>query len=177
MKQSDEEILSLIKNQKTAEKGFTLLLEKYQEQVYWHVRHILIDHEDSNDVAQNTFIKIWTNIGSFREESKLYTWIYRIATNEAITFINSKKSKYFLSLDEMKEDFGDRLEADVFFDGSEIQRKLQKAIATLPNRQRIVFTMRYYDSLSYQDIAPILGVSIGTLKSSYHIAAKKLKIF
>ncbi|PLW94058.1 MAG: RNA polymerase subunit sigma [Marinilabiliales bacterium] len=176
-KHTDEEILSRIKNKKTADQGFALLMEKYQEQTYWQIRRILIDHDDANDVMQNTFIKVWKNISKFRSDSKLYTWIYRIATNEAISFIKSNKSKYYVSLDEMNEDFGEQLEADVQFKGTTIQRKLQKAIATLPNRQKMVFNMRYFDAMSYQDIADVIGVSIGTLKASYHIAAKKIEKF
>lgn len=171
----DEEILSRIKDEKTSNQGFALLMQKYQEQTYWHIRRILFDHEDTNDVMQNTFIKVWKNINKFRADSKLYTWIYRIATNEAITFIKSKKSKYYVSLDEMSDGFGDQLQADVHFNGTTIQRKLHKAIATLPNRQKMVFNMRYFDAMSYQDIADVIGVSIGTLKASYHIAAKKVE--
>ena len=174
---SDEEILSRVKNKSTADQGFALLMQKYQEQTYWHIRRILVDHDDTNDVMQNTFIKVWRNIAKFRADSKLYTWIYRIATNEAISFIKSNKSKYYVSLDEMTDDFGEQLEADVHFKGSTIQRKLQKAISTLPNRQRMVFNMRYFDAMSYQDIADVIGVSIGTLKASYHIAAKKIENF
>ncbi|MBN2728497.1 MAG: sigma-70 family RNA polymerase sigma factor [Bacteroidales bacterium] len=174
---SDEEILSKIKNDKTADQGFALLMEKYQEKTYWQIRRILLDHENTNDVMQNTFIKVWKNINKFRSDSRLYTWIYRIATNEAISFIKSNKSKYCLSIDEMSEDFGEQLQSDVHFDGTTIQRKLQLAIATLPNRQKMVFNMRYFDAMSYQDIADVIGVSIGTLKASYHIAAKKIELF
>ncbi len=174
---SDNEILSLVKDEKSSDKGFELLMLKYQEQTYWHIRRILLDHENTNDVLQNTFIKVWKNIDKFRADSRLYTWIYRIARNEAISFIKSSKSKYYSSLDEMNDDFGDQLEADVFFDGSSIQRKLQKAIATLPNRQRMVFNMRYHEAMPYQEIADVIGVSIGTLKASYHIAAKKIESF
>ncbi len=177
MSTSDKEILTKIKNGKTAEQGFALLMEKYQEQTYWHVRRILIDHENTNDVLQNTFIKVWKNINKFREDSKLYTWIYRIATNEALSFIKSNKSKYFVSIDEMSDNFGEKLEADVYFDGNNIQRKLFKAIASLPNRQKMVFNMRYFDAMTYQEIADVIGVSIGTLKASYHIAAKKVETF
>lgn len=174
---SDSEILSLIKDEKSSDKGFELLMLKYQEQTYWHIRRILLDHENANDVLQNTFIKVWKNIDKFRADSKLYTWIYRIARNEAISFIKSNKSKYYVSLGEMSDDFGEQLKADVFFDGSSIQRKLQKAVATLPNRQRMVFNMRYYEAMSYQAIADVVGVSIGTLKASYHIAVKKIESF
>lgn len=176
-KHSDEEILSRIKNKKTSEQGFTMLMKKYQEQTYWHIRRILIDHDDANDVMQNTFIKVWKNIAKFRSDSKLYTWIYRIATNEAISYIKSNKSKYYVSIDVMNEEFGEQFEADVHFKGSTIQRKLYKAIAMLPNRQKIVFIMRYFDAMSYQDIADVIGVSVGTLKASYHIAVKKIEKF
>ncbi len=174
-KTTDEEILNLLKAEKTRQRGFELLLNKYKEQAYWLIRRIVIDHDDANDVIQNTFIKVWQNIDKFREDSKIYTWIYRIATNEALSFIKSKKSHLFVSIDEIRSDFGERIEADIYFKGSDIQRKLQKAIASLPARQKLVFIMRYYDAMPYQDIANVVGVSIGTLKASYHIAVKKIE--
>ncbi len=172
---SDADILGLVRIEETRQRGFVLLLEKYKEQTYWLVRRIVVDHDDANDVTQNTFVKVWQNLEKFREDSKIYTWIYRIATNEAISFLKSKRSNLFVSVDEMREDFGDRLEADVYFQGSDIQRKLQKAVATLPARQKLVFIMRYFEAMSYQEIADAVGVSIGTLKASYHIAVKKIE--
>lgn len=172
---TDAEILNLVKSEESRQRGFVLLLEKYKEQTYWLVRRIVIDHDDASDVVQNTFIKVWQNLGKFREDSKIYTWIYRIATNEAISFLKSKRSHLFVSIDEMREDFGDQFEADVHFKGNDIQRKLQKAVATLPARQKLVFIMRYFEAMSYQEIADVVGVSIGTLKASYHIAVKKIE--
>jgi len=172
---TDVEILNLLKAEKTRQRGFELLLNKYKEQAYWLIRRIVIDHDDANDVIQNTFIKVWQNIDKFREDSKIYTWIYRIATNEALSFLKSKKSHLFVSMDEMREDFGDRIESDIYFKGTDIQRKLQKAVATLPARQKLVFIMRYFEAMPYQDIANVVGVSIGTLKASYHIAVKKIE--
>ncbi|HPB02978.1 MAG TPA: RNA polymerase sigma factor, partial [Bacteroidales bacterium] len=119
--------------------------------------------------------KVWQNLDKFREDSKIYTWIYRIATNEALSFLKSKKSHLFVSMDEMRDDFGDRIESDIYFKGTDIQRKLQKAVATLPARQKLVFIMRYFEAMPYQDIANVVGVSIGTLKASYHIAVKKIE--
>lgn len=172
---TDAEILNLLKAEKTRQRGFELLLHKYKEQAYWLIRRIVVDHDDANDVIQNTFIKVWQNIDKFREDSKIYTWIYRIATNEALSFLKSKKSHLFVSMDEMREDFGDRIESDIYFKGTDIQRKLQKAVATLPARQKLVFIMRYFEAMPYQDIANVVGVSIGTLKASYHIAVKKIE--
>ncbi len=172
---TDPEILNLLKSEATRTSGFEMLLNKYKEQTYWLVRRIVVDHDDANDVVQNTFVKVWQNIERFREDSKIYTWIYRIATNEAISFLKSKKSQYIVSIDEMRKGFGEQIEADVYFEGSEIQRKLQIAVATLPARQKLVFIMRYFDAMSYQEIADVVGVSIGTLKASYHIAVKKIE--
>ncbi|NLL27824.1 MAG: sigma-70 family RNA polymerase sigma factor [Bacteroidales bacterium] len=172
---SDAEILKLFEIKNKRQRAFTLLVNKYKEQAYWLIRRIVIDHEDTNDVIQNTFIKVWKNLENFQGNSKLYTWIYRIATNEAITYIKSNKSRYFVSLDEMINDFSDKLEADVYFKSSDIQIKLQKAIASLPNKQKLIFIMRYYENMSYKDIADAIDVKIGTIKSAYHIAAKKIE--
>lgn len=172
---SDVEILKLFEIKNKRQRAFTLLVNKYKEQVYWLIRRIVIDHEDTNDVTQNAFIKIWRNLDSFQGNSKLYTWIYRIATNEAITFIKLNKSRYFVSLDEIKNNFSETLEADVYFKSSDIQIKLQKAIASLPNKQKLIFIMRYYENMAYKDIAEAIDVKIGTIKSTYHIAIKKVE--
>ncbi len=155
--------------------GFNLLVRKYQKQIYWHVRRIIIDHDDSNDVVQNTFIKIWKNINKFREESKLFTWIYRIATNEALNFLKRKRQKLFIPLVNVEERLSNSLSDDIYFIGDEIQLKLQKAILQLPEKQRLVFNMKYYNEIKYEDMSEILNTSVGALKASYHIAVKKIE--
>lgn len=173
----DKEILAYFSKPETREKGFQLLVSKYKEPIYYHVRRILVDHEDANDVVQNVFIKIWKNLESFREDSKLYTWIYRISNNEALSFIKSSKSKYLVSLDEVSETFEDSMASDPLIKGDTIQRKLVQAINTLPARQKMVFNLRYFSNMNYQDMSEVLGVSVGTLKASYHLAVKKIEEF
>jgi len=171
----DEEILSLFNDNPNY--AFNLLVNKFQKQVYWHVRRIVIDHDDANDVVQNTFVKIWRNLGNFRNESKLYTWIYRIATNESITFLKQKRSFMFIPLLNVEKELSSKIDDPHFFKGDEIQKKLQKAILRLPEKQRIVFNMKYYENIKYEDMAEILGTSVGALKASYHIAVKKIEKF
>jgi len=155
--------------------GFNMLVNKYKERVYWLIRRIVIDHNDTDDVVQDTFVKIWKNLNSFRHDSELFTWIYRIATNEALTFIKNKKKKSFLSFGQYEESLMGRLKDDNFFEGDEIQLKLQKAILTLPQKQRLVFNMKYFEDLKYEEISEILGTSVGALKASYHLAVKKIE--
>ncbi|MCK4639043.1 MAG: sigma-70 family RNA polymerase sigma factor [Bacteroidales bacterium] len=155
--------------------GFNLLVRKYQKQIYWHVRRIVIDHDDSDDVVQNTFIKIWKNINKFRDESKLFTWIYRIATNEALNFLKRKRQKLFIPLVNVEQRLSNSLSDDIYFNGDEIQLKLQKAILQLPEKQRLVFNMKYYNEIKYEDMSEILNTSVGALKASYHIAVKKIE--
>jgi RNA polymerase sigma-70 factor (ECF subfamily) len=173
--QSDKEILEMILVKESCNYGFNLLVRKYQKQIYWHVRRIVIDHDDSDDVVQNTFIKIWKNIYKFREESKLFTWIYRIATNEALNFLKRKRQKLFIPLVNVEERLSNSLSDDIYFNGNEIQLKLQKAILQLPEKQRLVFNMKYYDEIKYKDMSEILNTSVGALKASYHIAVKKIE--
>jgi RNA polymerase sigma-70 factor (ECF subfamily) len=154
-----------------------MLVRKYQKQVYWTVRRIVIDHDDANDVVQNSFIKIWKSLDNFREDSKLFTWIYRIATNESITFLKQKRTKFFIPFVDIEKQLSNSLESDSYFKGDEIQLKLQKAILTLPEKQRLVFNMKYFDELKYEDMSEILGTSVGALKASYHIAVKKIEDF
>ncbi len=172
--QSDKEIMRCIKDPDLCEKGFNLLVSKYHQQIYWHIRRIVFDHEDANDITQNVFIKIWKNIHSFRNESKLYTWIYRISSNEAITFIKQNNKHKNASIHDFEEILSGNAD-DNFFSGDEIQQKLQKAIQTLPKKQRLVFLMKYYQELPYQEISKILQTSIGSLKASYHHAVKKIE--
>lgn len=172
---SDSEILHLISNELTVERGFRLLVKKYQERVYWHVRRMVYQHDDANDIAQNTFLKVWQNLKSFRSDSNLYTWIYRIATNETFDFIRKKK-RYFFSPDgDFRDQLRHNLEDDNIFDGSEIEKKLQRALLTLPDKQRIVFNMKYFDEMKYEEMSQVLDTSVGALKASYHHAVKKIE--
>ena len=148
---------------------------KYQEKLYWHIRKIVIRHDDADDVLQNTFIKVWKSLDKFREASKLYTWLYRIATNESLTFLKQQKTKYLLPLEDHENSLKNSLMSDVYFNGDEIQLKLQKAILTLPEKQRIVFNMKYFDEMKYDDMAEILKTSVGALKASFHHAVKKIE--
>ncbi|MEL6986678.1 MAG: sigma-70 family RNA polymerase sigma factor [Bacteroidota bacterium] len=178
METSDEQILELIQSQSEWEKGFRLLTAKYQERLYWQIRRIVLNHEDANDVIQNTFIKVYRNISKFEAKSKLYTWLYRIATNEAITFLRKKKRKETVDIDGGDgAEVSRQLKADVYFDGDEIQVQLQAALATLPEKQKAVFNLRYFDELSYAEISELLDTSVGALKASYHHAVKKIEGF
>lgn len=171
----DKEILKLIRDKETENYGFNLLIRKYQEKVYWPIRRIVIDHEDANDVIQQVFIKAWRNIDKFREDSSLYTWIYRIATNESLGFLKKKRNLFFIPLHDVEQELRSSLEDDHFFRGDEIQKKLHKAILTLPEKQRIVFNMKYFDELKYEEMTEIMGTSVGALKASYHLAVKKIE--
>jgi RNA polymerase sigma-70 factor (ECF subfamily) len=145
--------------------------------LYWHIRKILIDHDDTNDVLQNVFIKVWRNLQGFKGESQLYTWLYRIATNESITFLNQKKRRAGVPLDEGSSFLGVSLQSDALFKGDEIQAKLQKAILTLPDKQRIVFNMKYFDNMKYEEMSRVLETSVGALKASFHHAVKKIETY
>jgi RNA polymerase sigma factor (sigma-70 family) len=176
MKQvEDSEILLKFSVQKTQNEAFNLLLNKYQQKIYWHIRRLVIDHDDADDLVQETFIKVWKNLANFRSESQLYTWIYRIATNESITFLNKKKLKNNISLDDVNTELADSLTSSSYFDGDKAQRKLQEAILTLPDKQRIIFNMKYFDDMKYDEISEVLGTSVGALKASFHIAVKKIE--
>jgi len=178
MKQvEDEEILEKFAIERTRNKAFNLLISKYQEKIYWHVRRLVIDHDDADDLVQEVFIKVWKNLAKFRSDSKLYTWIYRIATNECITFLNKKKQRNQTPLDEVVEELSESLVAASYFNGDKIQLKLQQALLTLPEKQRLIFNMKYYDDLKYDEISEILGTSVGALKASFHIAVKKIEVF
>ncbi|WP_036692371.1 RNA polymerase sigma factor [Pedobacter glucosidilyticus] len=177
MQIEDSEILEKFNNPQTQELGFKLLLNKYQQKIYWHIRRIVIEHEDADDVVQDVFIKVWKNLAAFRQDSQLYTWLYRIATNESITFLNKKKTKFNSSFEELSEKLSESLNDDNYFTGDQIQKKLQKALLKLPEKQRLVFNMKYYDDLKFQEISDILGTSVGALKASYHLAVKKIEQF
>lgn len=175
MNTDDRDLIASLKDASTRDLAFQGLVNKYKERLYWHIRKIVISHDDTDDVLQNTFIKVWRSIENFREESSLYTWLYRIATNESITFINSAKKRTFVPMGETGEFLLNNLTSDPYFDGDEIQRKLQEAILTLPDKQRIVFNMKYFDDLKYEDMSAILDTSVGALKASYHHAVKKVE--
>lgn len=174
---NDAMILEWLQAPQTFEKGFRWLLRQYQERIYWHIRRMVVNHEDANDVVQNTFMKAYKGIKNFKGNAKLYTWLYRIATNEALTFLQKKQRRQTTSLEYDDNHLANQLTADVYFDGNEIQRKLQLALSTLPEKQRLVFNMRYFDEMSYNDISAVLGTSVGGLKASYHHAAKKIEEF
>lgn len=173
----DKQILDLFRDERTRNKAFNHLVEKYQKRIYWHVRKIVIQHDDADDVVQNTFIRIWHSLENFREESKLYTWIYRIATNESITFLNRKKASLYADWETVEGQLSETLEQDPYFNGDRVQLKLQQALLTLPEKQRIVFNMKYFDNMKYEDMSEILETSVGALKASYHHAVKKIEKF
>jgi RNA polymerase sigma-70 factor (ECF subfamily) len=174
---SEREFIERLKDKATAQEAFRELVSEYKERLYWHIRNIVKDHDDTDDILQNTFIKIFKNIGNFKGESQLFSWMYRIATNESITFLNKKARKNHISSQELQDQIIANLESDVYFNGNEIQLKLQKAINSLPAKQQQVFNMKYFEDLKYREIAEILETSEGALKSSYHIAVRKIEDF
>lgn len=173
----EEELISNLKSPESREQAFRELMHLYKERLYWHIRKIVISHDDTDDVLQNTFIKVYRNIENFKGDSKLFSWMYRIATNEAISHLNKNAKRLQISNEELKDHAVNNLKADVYFDGNEIQLKLQHAIATLPQKQQIVFNMKYFDALKYKDMSEILETSEGALKASYHIAVKKIETY
>ncbi len=173
----ETEIIDQLHQQSTCRAAFGRVIQHYSQPLYWQIRRMVIDHDDADDILQNTFIKAWTNIDNFRGDAKLSTWLYKIAINESITFINKKKAVSNVSLDSDDSLLVNNLESDEWFDGDEAQILLQKAIATLPEKQKLVFNMRYYDEMKYEDMSEILGTSVGALKASYHHAVKKIESF
>jgi len=171
----DDEILRLFREPATREKGYTILVKKYQEKLYWQIRRMVLSHDDTDDVLQNVFIKVWNNLDNFQENSKLFTWLYRIATNESLTFINQAKKRQSFGTDSEEFNLSERLRADPYFEGDEIQIKLQQAISKLPDKQKQVFLMRYYDEMKYEEMSQVLDTSVGALKASYHHAVKKIE--
>lgn len=172
----DQLILEKFSNERTREEAFGLLLTKYQQKIYWHIRRMVLDHDDADDLVQDVFIKVWNNLEKFREDAQLYTWIYRIATNECLTFLNKKKKRNNVSLDSDNSSYlADTLQDTSYFDGNAAQLKLQEAVLTLPDKQRLVFQMKYFDDLKYEEISEILGTTVGGLKASYHLAVKKIE--
>ena len=172
---TDSELLAQFRNPITKEKSFTILIKKYQEKLYWHVRRMVIEHEDANDVLQNVFIRVWNGLENFREDSQLYTWLYRIATNECLTYIEQQKKRSSVSLSDVESGLSNKIKADKHFDANRLEWKLQLAIQQLPEKQRIVFNLRYYDEMPYEEMSRVLETSEGALKASYHHAVKKIE--
>lgn len=175
--QDEKDFIQELLNPKTQNSAFQKLLREYQRPLYNHIRNIVLNHDDADDVLQNTFIKVFKYLKDFKGDSKLFSWMYRIATNEAITFINQKAKRNGTTSEALQTKLVDNLKADVYFDGNEIQFKLQKAIAALPEKQQLVFKMKYYEEIKYEDMSEILGTSVGALKASYHHAVKKIEEF
>lgn len=171
----DKELLAKLQNEETQNYGFNLLVREYQERIYWHVRKMVIDHDDADDLVQEIFIKVWKNIKNFREDAKLYTWLYRIATNECLSFLSKKKRRFFLPIHDVEAELTNKIDLNVSMDGEEIQIQLQKALLKLPAKQRLVFNMKYFDEMKYEEIAEITETSVGALKASYHHAVKKIE--
>ncbi len=174
---SDDELLKLFHESDNPDYAFNLIVRKYQQPIYWHIRRLVIVHDDADDIVQDVFVKAWGALNKFKGESGLYTWLYRIATNEALGFLNKKRKRYFLPLVDVEKQLTDSLEADIYYDGNVIERNIQRAILKLPEKQRVVFSLRYYDNMKYTDMAKVLDTSEGALKASYHHAVKKIEEF
>ena len=173
--QEEKLFIETLINPKTQNVAFKQLVQQYQKPLYFHIRNIVLNHDDTDDVLQNTFIKVFSNIKNFKGESKLYSWIYRIATNESLTFIEQRAKKQGISNEEVQQKAIMNLESDVYFEGNEIQIKLQKAIAILPEKQQLVFKMKYFEEMKYENMSEILDTSVGALKANYHHAVKKIE--
>ncbi len=171
----DKELLIQFREPATKERSFTLIIKKYQEKLYWHIRRMVVSHDDANDVLQNMFIKVWNALENFREDSQLYTWLYRIATNESLTFIEKEKKRSAVSFSDVETGLSNKLQAEKHFDASKAEWKLQAAIQQLPDKQRAVFNLRYYDEMPYEEMSRVLETSEGALKASYHHAVKKIE--
>ncbi|MFT4062656.1 MAG: RNA polymerase sigma factor [Edaphocola sp.] len=173
----DRELLAAFREEATREQAFTKIIKKYQEKLYWHIRRLVVSHDDANDVLQNVLIKVWNYLDNFREEANLYTWLYRIATNEALTFIEREKRRSSLSLSDHETGLANKLHAEKGFDANKLEWRLQQAIQSLPHKQRTVFLLRYYDEMPYEQMSKVLETSTGALKASYHHAVKKVEEF
>lgn len=171
----DHEILSKFQQPASRNWAFNQLVRKYQQRVYWHVRKMVIDHDDANDLTQDVFVKVWKNLEGFRHDAQLFTWVYRIATNECLSFLQSKRRKFFLPLNDVGAELLAKVAADPAVAGDAIELKLQRAILRLPDKQRLVFNLRYYDEMPYEQMAEVTGTSVGALKASYHHAARKIE--
>ncbi|WP_421806964.1 RNA polymerase sigma factor [Flagellimonas sp.] len=174
---AEETLVQELQQEASRAKAFEVLVNTYKERLYWHIRRIVLNHDDTDDVLQNTFIKVYRNIDQFKGDSMLYSWMYRIATNESLTFLKQRSKKMGVSDQELKDRMVENLQADVYFEGDEIQLKLQKALSTLPDKQKLVFTMKYFQEMKYTDISEALETSVGALKTSYHLAVKKIETY
>lgn len=172
---NEEQLITALKDESTRKDAFRMLVTTYKQRLYWHIRKIVLNHDDTDDILQNTFMKVWRNIDTFRAESGFYTWLYRIATNESLTFLNQKKKKMLGTGEDINDYLVENIQTDPYFNGDDVQRKLQEAIARLPEKQRLVFNMRYFDDMKYQDMEKILDTSAGALKASFHHAVKKIE--
>jgi RNA polymerase sigma-70 factor (ECF subfamily) len=173
--EEDAELLIQFRDPATKERAYTTIIKKYQERLYWHARRMVVDHDDANDILQNVFIRVWKALENFKEESQLYTWLYRIATNESLTFLENQKKRTAVSLSDVESGLSNKIKADQHFDASKVEWKLQLAIQQLPEKQKVVFTLRYYDEMPYEEMSRVLETSEGALKASYHHAVKKVE--
>jgi RNA polymerase sigma factor (sigma-70 family) len=174
---SDRELLDKFAIPETRNQAFNLLVHQYQKRIYFHIRKIVIDHDDADDITQNVFLKAYQALDKFREESKISTWLYKIATNESLTFLNAKKKRSLVPFSDKENQLAQNLESDQYFTGDQIQMKLQQAILTLPEKQRLVFNLKYFEEMKYEEMSEILGTSVGALKASFHHAVKKIETF
>jgi RNA polymerase sigma-70 factor (ECF subfamily) len=171
----EKEVLALLQDEKTRKAGFEMIVREYSEQLYWQIRRMVLSHDDANDLLQNTFIKAWVNIDYFRADAKLSTWLYRIALNECLTFLNKQRAASTVPIDDPEAIIIQKLESDPYFSGDRVQLLLQKALLSLPEKQRMVFNLKYYQEMKYEEMSAILGTSVGALKASYHHAVKKIE--
>ena len=174
---NEKEIIALLQEPTRQREAFECIVKEYNEQLYWQIRRLVFSHDDANDILQNTFIKAWINIDYFRGDAKMSTWLYRIALNECLTFLNKQRAANQLSIDEADKELLNKLESDTYFDGDDTQKIFLQAIHTLPEKQQIVFNLKYFKEMKYEEISEIVGTSIGALKASYHHAVKKIEAF
>ncbi len=174
---NEKELIANLKTERNRGKAFQVLVKTYQERLYWHIRKIVMNHDDTDDILQNVYLKVWKNVDGFREDSTLFTWLFRIATNESLSFLQKKRRHSVVSMNDISDYLVETLESDVYFEGDEIQKKLQLAIIRLPEKQRLVFNMKYFDEMKYEEMSEVLQTSVGALKASFHFAVKKIEEF
>jgi len=170
-------VVEMLQDRSTVKKGFAMAVQQYSQPLYWQIRRLVLNHDDANDILQNTFMKAWSSIHLFRGEARLSTWLYRIALNECLTFLNKEKARNTVSIDDPEASALNTLESDAYFCGNEIEKRFMAAQETLPPKQRMVFNLRYYDEMTFTEISEIMGTSVGALKADYHHAAKKIKAY
>ncbi|MFQ3575075.1 MAG: sigma-70 family RNA polymerase sigma factor [Cytophagales bacterium] len=171
----DNELVNKCQQEETKNQAFAILVDRYQKKVYWLVRKMVIDHDEADDLTQDIFVKVWKNLSGFKGDSKLFTWIYRIAVNECLNHLSNKRKRFFIPMVDVEKEMSRKIDSGLHISGDEIQIKLQKAILTLPEKQRLVFNMKYFEEMKYEEIAEVLGTSVGALKASYHHAVKKIE--